>query len=85
MSCPGVVKACSCEGAVETGVGCCGKIGFVVFGLTLVATVLAYLPVVGVTDAPDYARSMLYASVAHHFTDVDAYLDHLAPSPPVWV
>jgi hypothetical protein len=62
--------------------GACAWVGL---GLLAFAAVVGYWPVAGVTDAPAYARTLLYMSVAHQFPDVQPALHApAAPPQPPW-
>ena len=48
---------------------------------------LSYVPVTGVTDVPEYARTIMYLSLGYHFDDVAMQLSaetETSPPPPVF-
>ena len=51
-----------------------GLIGFFVF--------ISYIPISGVTEAPAYAKALLYMSLSHQFTDVQDAMGSISPPPP---
>ena len=55
---------------------------WVLIGLLVLVGVIAYWPVSGVTDAPYYARTILYLSTAHQFAEVKEVLGTFSPPPP---
>ena len=61
----------------QTGACCC-----IFLGLVLFVTIVSYIPVSGVTEAPAYARTFLYMSLGYHFDDVQAMLNDISPPPP---
>lgn len=71
------------EGPVE---GACvrlaGQAVCVFVGVLFFAALLAEIAVPGVTDMPSYANNLLYASVAHRFTDVHERIYAASPPPP---
>ena len=58
-------------------VRCCGSSCFVILGLLTIAWVFHAIPVATVTDAPAFARSLIWMSIAHH-----TWADNPAPPPP---
>lgn len=63
-----------------TAVKCCGSSCCVFLGLLIVAWVFHAIPVASITDAPAFARSLIWVSIAHH---TDGWKEwQLAPPPP---
>ena len=61
----------------------CGACCFVLVGLLALTWVFNALPVAGVQNAPPFARSVLWISVAHHTHSwEDWYAKHTPPPPP---
>lgn len=65
---------------------CCQNFGgllWVLLGLAAVSWVFHAFPVMGTTDTPSFARSLIWASIAHH-TDAwkDAVYGNTSPPPP---
>lgn len=67
--------------AVEA-VKTCGACAWVFLGFVAFTVFVSYFPVSGVTEAPAYAKTLLYLSVAHHFDDVKDALGDVSPPPP---
>jgi hypothetical protein len=59
-----------------------GSCAFVCLGFLFLVLLLSYVPVSGVTDAPAYARTLLYLSTAHLFPEVKEVLRSISPPPP---
>ena len=57
---------------------------WVIAGLIGFWVAISYIPVSGITEAPTYARTLLYMSIGHHFTDVQDVLNSRSPPPPVF-
>lgn len=74
------------ERPVEAGcVRAGGAVCWVVLGLLLFCALLGYVPVSGITDAPAYARSILWLSLGYHLDDTAAYVYSTSPPPPVFL
>jgi len=56
-----------------------GAIIWVVLGLCAVSWVFHAFPVMGTTDTPGFAKSLIWASIAHH---TDAWQGAMASYPP---
>lgn len=65
--------------AIVRTVGACA---WVLVGLLIFLAVISYWPVSGVTDAPHYARTIIYLSLSNHFPEVQAALGSISPPPP---
>ena len=66
------------EDLEEACVRSTGAVCWVVLGLVGFSILVSQVPVSGVTDAPRYARTLLYLSLGWHYDDVYA----VAASPP---
>jgi len=69
----------------EECICCIRSIGaclWVLIGLLVITGVISFYPVSGVTDAPHYARTILYLSTAHQFAEVQEVLGMYSPPPP---
>ena len=64
------------------GVRFLGACCWVFAGIMLFVVSVSYIPVSGVTEAPAYARSLLYMSLGYHFDDVQDALRNISPPPP---
>ena len=60
-----------------SGALCWVMVGFIVF-----AIMVNNISVTGVSDAPAYAKTLLYTSMGYHFVDVQDYLYRSDPPPP---
>lgn len=63
----------------RTSVKCIGAACFVLWSVLVFSWVVYAVPISWISDAPAFARSMLYLSVAHH---TDQYRDYYGQSPP---
>lgn len=61
---------------------CGGACAWICLGLTLFTLILSAIPISGISDAPSYARNLVYMSVAHHFEDVQQHIYDVSPPPP---
>ena len=68
--------------ATVEAVRACGACAWVFLGFVAFTVFVSYLPVSGVTEAPSYAKTFLYMSLAHHFDDVSEVLGNVSPPPP---
>ena len=59
-----------------------GQACFVLVGTIVFFALVAAQPVSGLSNMPHYADNMLYATVAHHFTEVHALTYSVNPPPP---
>jgi len=55
---------------------------WVILGLIGFWVGIAYIPISGVTEAPAYAKTLLYMSLGHHLTDVQEAIASTSPPPP---
>ena len=62
----------------SVGAWCWVCLGLVGFFLLMVL----WTPVQGVTDVPQYAKSILFMSLSHHFDEVQVALGSVSPPPP---
>jgi hypothetical protein len=69
----GVQAAC-----VRTTGACC----WVFLGLVAFFGIVSYIPISGVTEAPAYARTLIYMSLGYHFDDVQDAIGNVSPPPP---
>lgn len=70
------------DGIRIAGVRFLGACCWVFTGILAFVVVVSYIPVSGVTEAPAYARSLLYMSLGYHFDDVQEALRNISPPPP---
>lgn len=75
----GPYQPCLCEPT------CCinlGGVAWLFLGLCTVSWIFHAFPIMGTTDTPQFARSLLWSSIAHH-TDAwkDAYYAYPPPPP----
>lgn len=63
-------------------VRCCGATTFVLVGLLVLSWVAHAIPIVSVNDAPSFARSLLWSSIAHHTKSYGEWKDAISPPPP---
>ena len=63
-------------------VRCCGATSFVLLGLLSLSWYAHSMPVVSVSDAPPFARSMLWAAIAHHTNAYEDWKSGISPPPP---
>ena len=67
---------------VEACVSCAGSLLCSCLCVFVFLIIFSWVPVAGLSDAPRYAQTLLYLSVAHHFDDVQEYLGRASPPPP---
>jgi hypothetical protein len=73
------------EDAVRVaGVRSLGACCWVFLGLLAFTILVSYIPVSGITEAPAYARTLLYMSLGYHFDDVQQALASVSPPPPAF-
>ena len=63
-------------------VRCCGAFCFVCIGLLSLSYWAHSVPIVSVSDAPPFARSLIWSSLAHHTEAWQSWQSGLAPPPP---
>tara|TARA_B100001094_G_C17624866_1_gene527600 strand:+ start:141 stop:443 length:303 start_codon:yes stop_codon:yes gene_type:complete len=66
----------------EACVTCAGSLACSCLCVVVFLIIFSWVPVAGLSDAPSYAQTLLYLSVAHHFDDVQEYLARASPPPP---
>lgn len=66
----------------EACVTCTGSLLCSCLCVIVFLIIFSWVPVAGLNDAPSYAQTLLYLSVAHHFDDVQEYLARASPPPP---
>ena len=54
---------------------------WVIVGLIGFWAGMSYIPISGVTEAPAYARTLLYMSLGHHLADVQDAMESISPPP----
>lgn len=66
----------------RTSVRCVGATCFVLWSVLVFSWAVYAAPLSWVSDAPRFARSLLYLSVAHHTDQWKEHVDALPPPPP---
>lgn len=59
-----------------------GSVIWIILGLCAVSWVFHIFPVMGTTDTPAFARSLIWASIAHHTDAWKGSMGSLPPPPP---